>query len=221
MAKRKSFEEKNNYIHPTRKRIIDTVFGKDDNTTHTFGYEDTQEKKKVGDVWTDSEGTTWEQKDGYRITQNKLDDVRQYLNSLRECSDSECKTKEYNKVDKKLIRKTGMCFDCLQRFEVKLRTDGTYPFYEDYKMTRNKITYAKELLQRYESALNDIRDKIEFVNEKGEIEVWKWEVDPNQVRQDILKDIDDVSTALNELIERKTALEDKLTELNHTELIVK
>ena len=38
MAKRKSFEEKNNYIHPTRKKIIDTVFGRDDNTQKVHGY---------------------------------------------------------------------------------------------------------------------------------------------------------------------------------------
>ena len=30
MAKRTSFEQTNKNIHPTRKKIIDTVFGRDD-----------------------------------------------------------------------------------------------------------------------------------------------------------------------------------------------
>jgi hypothetical protein len=222
MAKRKSFEEKNNFIHPTRKKIIDTVFGRDDNTQKTFGYEGNEsEKRKVGDVWTDSEGVTWEQKDGYKTNMTKLDDVRQYINSLKECKNNNCNTKQYSRIDKKLIVKTGMCLDCLQRYETKLKTDGTYPFYEDYKITRNKLAYARELVQRYESALNDVKDTIQFVNEKGEIENWKWEIDPEQVRKDIQKDIHDVSNAIKILLERKAALEEKLTELNHPELIVK
>jgi hypothetical protein len=221
MAKRKSFEDKNKFIHPTRKKIIDTVFGRDDNTQKTFGYEADEHKRKVGDVWTDTDGTTWEQKDGYKSTVTKLDDVREYLNKLTNCSSEDCQTKIYNRIDKKLIRKTGKCLDCLQKYETILKTDGTYPFYEDYKMTRNKLAYAKELKQRYESALNDVKDRIEFVNERGEIEVWKWEIDPETVRKDITKDITDVTDIIRRLMERKTALEEKLMELNHSELIVK
>jgi len=221
MAKRKSFDEKNKYIHPTRKKIIDTVFGRDDNTQKTFGYEKESEKRKVGDIWTDSEGVTWEQKDGFKANVTKLDDVRQFINSLKECKSEECNTKQYSRIDKKTIIKTGMCLDCLQKFEMKLKLDGTYPFYEDYKITRNKLAYARELKQRYESALGDVKDRIEFVNDKGEIEVWKWEIDPEQVRADIRKDIESVTEAIELLIVRKSKLEEKLTELNHTELIVK
>ena len=38
MAKRKSFDEKNKNIHKSRKLIIDTVFGRDDNNKKSFGY---------------------------------------------------------------------------------------------------------------------------------------------------------------------------------------
>lgn len=220
MAKRKSFEEKNKYIHPTRKKVIDTVFGREDNTQKTFGYEGEELKKKtIGDVWTDSDGTTWEQKDGYKITVNKLDDVRQYLASLKECKGTDCQTKMFSKIDKKVILKTGFCLDCLQKYEMTLKTDGTYPFYEDYKITRNKLAYARELKQRYESALDGVKDTIEFVNEKGEIEIWKWEIDPEQVKKDLINDIEKATKIINNLTERKTQLEEKLLELNHPELI--
>lgn len=222
MAKRKSFDEKNKYIHPTRKKVIDTVFGREDNTQKTFGYEAEESKKReIGEIWTDSEGITWEQKEGYKSTVSKLDNVRQYLSSLKECKGTDCQTKILSKIDKKLIIKTGLCIDCLQKFETQLKLDGTYGFYEDYKMTRNKLAYAKELKQRYESALDGVKDQIEFVNEHGEIETWKWEIDPEQVRKDIIKDIEEVSIAIEKLTERKSALEEKLLELNHEDLIVK
>ena len=108
MAKRKSFEEKNKYIHPTRKKVIDTVFGRDDNTQKTFGYEGEESKKRtIGEIWTDSSGVTWEQKDGFKTTVSKLDDVRQYLSSLKECKGTDCQTKIFSKIDKKVIIKTG------------------------------------------------------------------------------------------------------------------
>ena len=66
MAKRKSFEEKNKNIHKSRKLIIDTVFGRTDNSQRVFGYEgEAQQKRKVGEKWVDKEGKEWEQQDGF------------------------------------------------------------------------------------------------------------------------------------------------------------
>ncbi len=54
MAKRTSWDQKNKSIHKSRKKIIDTVFGREDNTQHTFGYEgEAEQKHDVGDIWTD------------------------------------------------------------------------------------------------------------------------------------------------------------------------
>lgn len=52
MQKRTSWDQKNKYIHKSRKKIIDTVFGREDTTKHTFGYEGENEdgvKRKVGE----------------------------------------------------------------------------------------------------------------------------------------------------------------------------
>ena len=67
MAKRKSFDEKSKGMHKSRKLIIDTVFGREDNTQRVFGYEKESEKKReVGERWTDSDGKEWEQKEGFK-----------------------------------------------------------------------------------------------------------------------------------------------------------
>ena len=219
MAKRKSFEEKNNYIHPTRKKIIDTVFGRDDNQT-TFGYEgEVETKKEVGEIWTDKEGKKWEQKEGYKISVSQLDDVRAYLEKLNTCSAEDCNTIQYGHADKKLIRKTGYCSNCLAKMETQLRIDGTFPFYADYKITRNQIAYVRDLKMRFEDALAGLSKTLEFVNEDGRIEKWNYDVDMDKVKADLQKDIDGATEAIEALLNRKAALEDKLRELNHSELI--
>ena len=220
MAKRKSFEEKNNYIHPTRKKIIDTVFGREDSTQKVHGYEgEVETKRKVGEIWTDKEGKKWEQKEGYKISVSQLDDVRAYLEKLNTCSAEDCNTIQYGQADKKLIRKTGLCSNCLAKMETKLRVDGTYPFYVDYKITRNQLAYVKDLRMRFEDALAGLSKTLEFVNEDGRIEKWNYDTDIDKVKEDLQKDIDGATEAIEALLERKAALEDKLRELNHSELI--
>ena len=220
MAQRKSFDEKSKGMHKSRKLIIDTVFGRTDNNQTHFGYEGEVEKKReVGEIWTDKEGKEWEQKEGYKTNVTRMDDIRAYLDKLSNCSKEDCTSVQYSSADKKLIRKTGMCTTCLAKFEQGLKNDGTYPFYEDYKITRNKLAYVRELKDRYEEAFGGIKKQMEIITEDGRTETWTWDVDIEQVKTDLQKDIDSAYEAIELLIHRKTLLEEKLLELNHSELI--
>jgi hypothetical protein len=220
MAKRTSFEEKNKHIHKSRKLIIDTVFGRTDNNQNVFGYEkEAEETKEVGEVWTDSEGKEWEQKEGFKINTTKMDEVRDYLKKITTCSSEDCKTIKYSSADKKLIVRTGLCATCLAKQETALRADGTWPFYEDYKMSLNKLAQVRELKSQYEEALEGVKQQIEIVNEDGTISKWQWDIDIEKVKSDIKNDIDGAYTAIELLIQRISLLEDKLRELNHSELI--
>jgi hypothetical protein len=222
MAKRKSFDEKSKGMHKSRKLIIDTVFGRTDNNQTQFGYEGEAEKKReVGEIWTDKEGKEWEQKEGYKTNVTRMDDIRAYLNTLSNCSNKDCTIVQYSNADKKLIRKTGMCTTCLAKVEQELRDDGTYPFYEDYKITRNKLAYIREMKDRYEEALGGVSKQIEFLNEDGTLQTWTWDIDIKKVKEDLQKDIHSAYEAIELLIERKRLLEEKLVELNHSELIKK
>jgi hypothetical protein len=222
MAQRKSFDEKSKGMHKSRKLIIDTVFGRTDNNQTQFGYEGEAEKKReVGEIWTDKEGKEWEQKEGYKTNVTRMDDIRAYLNALSNCSNKDCTIVQYSNADKKLIRKTGMCTTCLAKVEQELRDDGTYPFYEDYKITRNKLAYIREMKDRYEEALGGVSKQIEFLNEDGTLQTWTWDIDIEKVKEDLQKDIDSAYEAIELLIERKRLLEEKLVELNHPELIKK
>ncbi len=222
MAKRKSFEEKSKGMHKSRKLIIDTVFGREDNTQRVFGYEgETTQKREVGERWTDSDGKEWEQKDGYKVAVSQMDDVRQFLQKLTTCHSEKCETKKYSKADKKLIVKTGYCIICLDKLERQLKLDGTFPFYEDYKITLNKLGFIRDFKQKCEDSLNALKKDFEMVTEDGRLEKWVWEVDIEKVKDDLKSDIENSYEAIELLIERRRLLEEKLIELNHPELIKK
>jgi hypothetical protein len=220
MTKRKSWDEKAKGMHKSRKVIIDTVFGREDNTQRVFGYEKEGDKKReVGEVWTDSEGKKWKQENGFKVAVTEMDDVRRFLEKLTTCHSENCETTQYSTADKKLIRKTGYCVVCLDKVERELKKDGTFPFYEDYKITRNKLDYVRDLKAQMEEALKGVKQQLEMVTEDGRIEKWTWDVDIEKVKEDLQKDIDGAYDAIEALLERKAALEDKFRELNHPELI--
>jgi hypothetical protein len=222
MAKRKSFEEKSKGMHKSRKLIIDTVFGREDNTQRVFGYEgETAQKREVGERWVDSDGKEWEQKEGYKVAVSQMDDVRQFLQKLTTCHSENCETKQYSKADKKLIVKTGYCIICLDRLERKLKEDGTFAFYQDYKITLNKLGFIRDFKQKCEDSLNSLKKDFQMVTEDGRMENWTWEVDIEQVRKDLKSDIDNSYDAIELLLERRRLLEEKLIELNHPELVKK
>ena len=220
MAKRTSFEQKNKNIHKSRQLVIDTVFGRTDDNQNTFGYEkEAEQKREVGETWVDSDGKEWEQKDGFKINKTKMDDVRAYLDKISNCASDKCETIKYSKADKKAIVKTGMCITCLAKFETQLRIDGTFPFYEDYKISRNQLAYIRDLKMRFEDALVGVTKQFEFVNEDGSMSNWQWDIDLEKVKEDLQKDIDSSYEAIELLLIRKMELENKLQELNHSELI--
>ena len=221
MTKRKSWDQKSKVMHKSRKLIIDTVFGREDNTQKVFGYEgsEVEQKRKVGEVWTDKDGKTWRQEEGFKVSVNKMDDVREYLKKLTTCHSENCKTDKYAFADKKAIARTGYCVTCLRQLEQDLRNDGTWPYFEDYKITLNKLAFVREDKQRMEEALAGVKDNFETITEDGRLEKWTWEVDIEKVKQDLKNDINGAYDAIEALLERKVALEEKLKELNHSELI--
>jgi hypothetical protein len=220
MTKRKSFDEKNKHIHKSRQLIIDTVFGRTDDNQNVFGYEKADEtKKEVGEIWVDEAGNEWEQKEGFKINTTKLDDAREYLKKLTTCSFENCGTIQYSNADKKLIVRTGYCVTCMRKIEQSLREDGSWAFYEDYRITLNKLDFVRDTKSQLEEAFNSVTQQIQMLNEDGSFSKWQWDIDIEKVKVDLKTDIDGAYDAIEALLERKLALEDKLRELNHSELV--
>ena len=219
----KEFNKK--FMHPTRRKLVDMVMHGAEYEKESFisfsGADKEKVKREVGEKWTDSDGKEWRQEKGFKTVVTEMDDVRDFLHKLSHCSSEDCKTVPYSWADKKLISKTGMCATCLAKFEMNLRVDGTFPFYEDYKITNNKLAYVRDYKDKMEEALGGVKQQMEIITEDGKVEKWEWQVDIEKVKTDLKKDIEGAFDAIEALLLRKIALEEKLVELNHPELIKK
>ena len=50
------------------------------------GYSPAEEKREVGDVWTDSDDKTWEQKEGYISSVNRTPSVGLLAHLFKDCN---------------------------------------------------------------------------------------------------------------------------------------
>ncbi len=220
----KEFQKK--YMHPTRRKLVNMVLTGGEyekNTQISFANADSAKennrKKEVGEIWTDSEGKTWEQKEFGKVRINELSetmsDARAYLDRLNSCKSEDCKTIKYGRVDKKLISKTGYCLDCLSKKETKIKADGLWEAYEDYKSFQNMIAYGKEIISQFEQAYKDVKQEYEVVGEDGKIEKWTMEKDAEEMKAEILSDIKNFEEELKIAYEKRDEAWDKLKDKNY------
>ena len=78
--------------------------------------EDVHEGRKVGDIWTDSDGVEWEQKKGYRSKVSKMGNVGIFDKQCKDC-DKPC-TKSFD-VD--TYNRMSRCYKCQVQFEEDLK----------------------------------------------------------------------------------------------------
>jgi len=194
----KEFQKK--YMHPTRRKLVNMVltgneYEKDTKISlaNAENAAEKNRKKEIGEIWTDSEGKTWEQKEYGKIRINEHSDtfseVRQYLEKLNSCSSENCNTIKLSRADKKLISKTGYCAKCLAKKEAQIKYDGLWEEYEHYKMLNNLISYGKDIIAKLNQAYKDAKQEYEFVHEDGKLEKWVLEKDVNELKAEILTDI--------------------------------
>jgi hypothetical protein len=191
----KEFNKK--FMHPTRRKLVDMVLTGGDYQKEAFvsfaGADKEVIKRKVGERWTDDTGKSWEQHEAGKIEVSELGDImaetRAYLSKLNSCKSDDCKTIKPNRVDKKLISKTGYCLDCLTKKEELIKLDGLWGAYEDYKIYNNMISYGNDVVSQFQQAYNDAKQEYEVVQEDGTIEKWSMERDVEELKAEILIDI--------------------------------
>jgi hypothetical protein len=217
----KEFNKK--FMHPTRRKLVDMVLHGQEYETDTFvsfaGAEEANVTRNVGDRWTDSNGDSWEQKDFGKIKVSDLSDtmqeVRAYLDKLNTCKSTECKTIKYGRVDKKLISKTGYCTKCLAIKEFEIRNDGLWEAYETYKITSNMISYGMDVIEKFKQAYSDAKQEYEIVGEDGKIEKWTVERDIEELKAEILSDIEKYESEIQEAIKLRDGAWDLLKDKNY------
>ena len=167
-------------------------------------------KREVGDIW-EEDGVVWEQKSYGKVKQSKLSNelskIRKYLEEKSKCQSADCETKKYSNADKKLIKKAGFCAVCLAKKETKIKVDGLWKEYEDYKTYSNMAAYGTEVLQKWNQALDEVTNIHKYVNDDGSIEKWSSNEDVQTLKSQIEKDIIELDRRVNLLY---SALEGKI-----------
>jgi len=156
-------------------------------TRQTVGFSDAEatkernKKREVGEKWPelDAEGNViaiWEQKQGYRIKSSpnaeELRAAREYIQQYPNCLD-DCRTKEYDKLDKRFRAKFGRCADCQFRLETKMKFEGTFKDYERKQMLANATAFFEQADKEIEIVVDHMSGKHGYVNQDGSAETWE------------------------------------------------
>ena len=68
-------------------QIVQDMLDGNYQTKVQVGYGDQEiERHEIGDKWTDSDGIEWEQKKGYRVKINKLENVGIFKGNCKTCN---------------------------------------------------------------------------------------------------------------------------------------
>jgi hypothetical protein len=214
----KKFNKK--FMHPTRRKLVNMIQTGEYEKDTQISLSDIKEttKRKVGDVWEEN-GIVWEQKSYGKVKQSKasseLSEVRKFLSKLSECKSNDCDKSKYGVTDKKLISKTGYCSKCLAKKESIIKKDGLWEAYNEYKVYSNMAAHGTDVLQKWNQALNEVKNIHEYVNDDGSVEKWSSNEDVQTLKEQIEKDIENGKKELTEVIEKRNAAYEKLKDKNY------
>ena len=136
-----------------------------------------KEKREVGETWTETDPITgvqrtYVQREGYRSTVGKFDEVRKALHSFAKCPKETCTCTQPGQADKKMKAIHGMCLDCVVDMEHELKMSGKFEEYAQEKINENIKSFFKQTDAEVEILKQEIGNQIEFVNSDGSMEKW-------------------------------------------------
>ena len=152
--------------------------------------EDT-ETRKVGDKWFDSDGNEWEQKNGYKVKLGKQwqQELHEYLTQFKNCPKETCTCSMPKRLDEKMRRIHGMCFDCVIDMEHKIRLEGKWDEYEKRKVKENALAWLTEA-ERDKNVVAEELSKLDFANSFGDAEKWNVPVTKEELLEKIEKEFE-------------------------------
>jgi hypothetical protein len=140
------------------------------------GYSPTEEVRKVGDKWTDSEGYKWEQKKGFRVKLSNTPAVGMFNHQCKDCGKN-CSPKMAKPWDRDVFKADGRCYYCQMDYEIDLKTKPIKWFaYRRLKDLRNMEAIEKDMIQWVEEITeqrkqNPFDEKVANALANGEVEM--------------------------------------------------
>ena len=167
------------------------------------GYEGEVEElviRQPGEIWTDKDGKEWKQVgvNSKVRTETLMDKVRKSLREAPNCPKEMCTVDHTKQLDKRMLAMKGMCFDCVQEFESKLKEDGKYEDYEKKTILENERSFLVETRVKLVESKEHIASDPQFMNEDGSFEQWDL---PNKdkILGDLDKDLEELEKRLSEV----------------------
>jgi len=189
-------------MHSTRRKLADMVHTGTYDKNQVVGWTKADETHEVGDIWQD-EHHKYEKFDGYVLKTSKnteaLQEVREYLEEKNTCKNKDCKKVKKSETDKKLIKQSGYCINCLSDIETEIRHAGIWKEYSNYKIWTRMLVHGKIRLEQLKQAHDEAKQVHEFLNEDGTFETWTMPQTVEQVKEDMTNMIESGNKELEEL----------------------
>ena len=145
-----------------------------------IGYKKEIKEYKEGDIWTEGR-KTWTIKKGIKQTVSKLDKIKKEVFMPLSCP---CCGKIMKKrLDKPNYKIHKKCFDCVVKFEHKLKIKGEYENYKKRLVSKNSLDIIDEMESYLLDAVNSSNSS--FVSEDGVIERWVGGVNKEEYTKNI------------------------------------
>jgi hypothetical protein len=153
--------------------------------------------REKGEIWTDKDGKEWKQT-GINTkvrTETPMDKIRKLARTAQNCPKDMCTLDTTKYLDKRMNAMKGMCFNCVQEYEQKLKDEGKYEAYEKKSMLYNEQDFLKDAKAKMEESMDYISKNPEFLNEDGSLEEWLIP-DKKKLMDDLERDLSEVDERL-------------------------
>ena len=130
------------------------------------GYQKKYTHHKEGDIWEES-GKTWTIKNNIKQNITKLDKLKKLARMPLCCP--KCENRMKKRLDDKMYKIHGFCFDCVIEYEASLKQAGLYEQYES-DMVKGNINGFIVNLENW--VTESLAENISIVSEQGDKEDW-------------------------------------------------
>ena len=130
------------------------------------GYQKKYTHHKEGDIWEES-GKTWTIKNNIKQNITKLDKLKKLARMPLCCP--KCENRMKKRLDDKMYKIHGFCFDCVIEYEASLKQAGLYEEYER-GMVKGNINGFIVNLENW--VTESLAENISIVSEQGDKEDW-------------------------------------------------
>ncbi len=136
-------------------------------TKISSGYSKADQTHQEGEIWEES-GRKWTIENGLKKSISKLDSIKDIARIPLACPS--CGGSMSGRLDKKMYKIHGFCFDCTIEYEHQLKKAGLYEEYEKSMMQGALKAFAKDLEQWILERVSF--EESSFVTEQGDVEDW-------------------------------------------------